>query len=123
MPTATDATLTKLEKNGVLQVLTKHKFNPLDFAWRQTTVQEFTGRGYAQSFVSTLLHVQTGYYFMFGRYIVEWSPGRKNKVEREHHVSDWAIKFSLLNDWTRNLRDEVDAPDLWAMFANEQQLA
>src|SRR5260370_17240081 len=116
----TDAALTKTQKNLVFRSVKRFKFDPSDFQWNEVISEE----GYGVIFtVSSLVHLPTQYYFTFGGYELEWSPGRKTKVERESHNHNWSKKSSRFEEWLRDLKDQVDQPDLWAIALQEKTLA
>src|SRR5712691_11893996 len=116
----TDATLTKLQKNAVFKLVSRYKFDPVDFQWKEDKHHA----GYGEYFTaSSLVHIPTAYYFTFGAFDVIRSPGRRTKVEREKHELRWEFIVSRLDEWLTDLKDEVDAPDLWAIALQHKKLA
>jgi hypothetical protein len=118
-----DVTLTKSEKNIVFGWLTSAKFLPADFEWQEHELGEDTRRGVMWSTASTLFHRPTRYYFNFGRAYCKFVPGTKSKVEIQEHASDWANRAAYFHLWLCRLREEVDAPDLWATIGQEKALS
>src|SRR5216684_4291961 len=94
-----DATLKKQEKNGVLLLLQKREFEPLEFDWSEKVVIERHRINSTAFQVSVLTHRPTGYYMCFGGSYMQWSPGRENKVERLEHLGDGSIKFTCCEMW------------------------
>jgi len=119
---ATDATLTKLQKNAVLGLIQKFQFEPTEFQWELIESEEWgsTRRIYM---ASQLVHNGTGYYITFGGIRMSYSPGASHKVESEKHEGMWSDKMVQLEQWLRRLRAEVDAPDLWASVGKEHELS
>ncbi len=72
---------------------------------------------------SRISHQPTKYYFIFGEHSVHYSPGRQQKTVFESGFHSWAAKESALREWLAELRQEVDAPDLWASIGPERELA
>jgi hypothetical protein len=124
-----DATLTKTQKNALLPLLTKHGFDPSDFAWDQFITEEsdtFAGiiSTHSTRFIaSQLLHLSTGYHFAFGGYTTICSPGETRKIAIDGHKENWQTKVAQFDTWLRSVRREVDAPDLWAAVGQERALS
>jgi hypothetical protein len=111
---ATDATLTRIEKNSVLSAIQLFQFDPAEFEWVEIKSEEWS-----QHFtVLKLVHRGTGYYITFGGLQIMYSPGDGRKVDGEIHEHVWDNKRRALNSWLQRLRDEVEAPDLWARSGN-----
>jgi hypothetical protein len=118
---ATDATLTKTEKNTVFQQIVNQKFDPLEFAWTEETTQEtpYPTSVYRKS---VLTHCPTEYYFSFGGIVYECSPGQTDEVDSRTRPSLDYQRFGLVSKWLERVRQEYDAPDLWAMALQDRQL-
>jgi len=123
MPNVVDVTLTRIERNAVFNMLTTAEFDPADFEWKDHPLAEDTPMGIMHSTASTLLHRQTGYYCKFGRYYCEFVPGTRAKVEAQAHNNNWALRERSIRLWLHRLRQEVDAPDLWASIGQEKALS
>lgn len=123
MANLTDVTLTRTQKNAVLKLLIQGEFEPADFEWTDHALNEDTPMGIVQSTASTLVHCQTGYYFNFGRIYCNFVPGTRTKVEAKAHSNDAGTRATLFGQWLRRLREEVDAPDLWATIGQEKALS
>lgn len=120
----TDATLTRTEKNLVLKHIQECRFDPADFRWIDIESKEHGGTGSIRQFsASRLIHSPTQYYFTFGGYDVEYSPGSRRKVESDRHYDNWQAKEHQLQQWLHRLKKEVEAPDLWAAVGNERALS
>jgi hypothetical protein len=121
MSSFTDVTLTRTQKNTIFKLLTEAHFDPADFEWTEHPLNEDTSMGIVQSRASTLFHRPTQYYFTFGRIYSRFVPGTKNKVEAKARTNDAPADCFRL--WLRRLRQEVDAPDLWATIGQEKALS
>src|SRR5258708_34506581 len=116
----TDAELTKTQENRGFRSVTRYKFDHSGYRWAEVISEEGQGLSYN---ASSLIHLPTQYYFTFGQYRLEWTPGRKTKIERSSGNLDWGKKFSQFEDWLHDLREEVDAPDMWAIALQHKKLA
>src|SRR5260221_1281756 len=117
----TDATVTKTQRNADLELILGAGFDATDFEWSEVNLGEsYIGSETLYS-VSCLTHRSTEYYFVFGESSVKCSPGSRSKVEREYKVNLWSVKFNTFRIWLQRLRQEVDAPDLWAEVGKERQ--
>jgi hypothetical protein len=120
--TIEDLTLKRTDRTGVLNVLQKEAFDPLDFEWESTVVSHSHLGQVSRHRVSVLRHQSTGYYFRFGRYDSIWSPGWQLKTDS----GEWTTlnkRFDQVKEWLSALKDEVDAPDLWASIGQEKVLS
>jgi hypothetical protein len=119
---ASDALLTKQEKNAVFITLQSNGFDPADFSWQEIKSREWGGLSWQDFIVSQLVHHATGYYFTFGSQVLTTCPGNLRKVEEERHNDDGKIKLSKYEAWLQRLKHEVEAPDLWATIGQEKVL-
>src|SRR5579862_8368146 len=119
---ATDATLTRTQKNAVLQVIQKVQLDPAEFSWTEIQTEEWTMQP-NQYRASKLIHHGTNYYITFGGLQMNWSPGANRKVESEAHDDLWPAKIIQLEKWLRRVKAEVDAPDLWVAVGKERELS
>jgi hypothetical protein len=117
---ATDATLTRQQKNFVLQALQEVGFDGSEFRWENSVAQEFSGTGYVNYSSSCLFHVDSNYYFRFGNYVNTFSPGANSKVEIKRHDGNWTAMFNVFDRWPKDVLEEVSAPDLWATVGRGQ---
>jgi hypothetical protein len=118
-----DVTLTKTEKNAVFNWLEAAKFDPADFEWSETQHEEATHRGSFSFKASTITHRHSGYWFGFGGIYCSFVPGLRMRNEVEEHLNDWSTKAASFHLWLHRLRQEVDAPDLWATIGQEKVLS
>jgi hypothetical protein len=117
---AIDATLTKTEKKKVFKDVVAHKLDPAEFDWTEYVVDQ-DGGSYR---MSKLGHSPSGYYCMFGRNRLSFSPGGREKVAHESYPhDDLSQRWLTVSLWLDFLREEVDAPDLWASIGQEKALA
>lgn len=70
-----------------------------------------------------LRYGNTGFYFAFpwaaDERKVVWSPGLLGN-QSMHNVAFWNEVPELIGHWLKRVREEVEAPDLWAIFAAEE---
>jgi hypothetical protein len=118
-----DFTLTRVQRNDVFGWLNRRNFDPADFEWQETESVEKLRVRTSRALISRLVHKSTGYYFDFGRLYNRFVPGMREKIAAEEHYADWGIQASTFNLWSMRLREEVDAPDLWASVGQEKVLA
>jgi hypothetical protein len=119
-----DATLTKTQKNRILEFVVKYGPPPSDFQWTEKEQEE--SLSYSTSKrpyrVSILTHRPTNYYCIFGAHSIKISPGHSAKVESFSHEDRWEKKESTCGKWLIVVKKEVEAPDLWAAIAQERIL-
>jgi hypothetical protein len=125
MKEAKDATLTKIQKNQILELITQHGPPPVEFCWTETVQDEYghiTVRPNPYR-VSVLTHRSTGYFCIFGAHSITASPGNVAKVEDFRHDDNWVKKEIACRRWLADVKREVDAPDLWATIGQEKVLS
>lgn len=125
MSRADDVTLTLAEKNAVFRWVETAGYKPVDFRWevnQQTEPGRYSPLSPQLVRASKLVHKATDYFFVFGAVLVAFSPGRQMKTQVEEHDQNWGVKQSYFLIWLERLRLEVDAPDLWAIAAAEQEM-
>ena len=120
---ATDATLTKTEKNRILKLILEYGPPPDDFEWSEKQREEYSYMSYRPYKASVLTHHPTGYYCIFGGRSVTTSPGLNKKVEEVDHENRWEKKENACGRWLIDLKLEVEAPDLWASISQEKVLS
>ena len=120
--TVHDVTLTRTQRNDVFGWLTAARFSPDEFEWTEIREREVVRRGVVLFNSSVLTHQKTGYYFRFGGIFSRFSPGLEHKSDIEEHEGDWTVKANAFQIWLHRLRQEIDAPDLWASIGQEKAL-
>jgi hypothetical protein len=119
---ATDARLTRIEKNDVIKLIERQHFSPVDFEWTTEESEENTGLSVGVYRKSILTHRPTGYYFVFGgRYLI-FAPGETQRTDEERRPDDPYLRLRFVDEWLGRLRREYDAPDLWAAVGKENVL-
>jgi hypothetical protein len=119
---ATDATLTRIEKNQILKAIHNYGPSPSDFQWTDKDQEEYYSISSFRYRVSVLTHRPTGYYCVFGAHSITTSPGLTKKVEPFSHEHRWDKKENICTKWLIVIKLEADAPDLWATIAQETSL-
>jgi len=82
MPAPIDATLKKGEKNVIRDLLNFYTFEVKSFQWTERSQWEGPKGNGIYCKVSVLTHTPTGYYIVFGRNHLKWSPGKREKCNR-----------------------------------------
>lgn len=107
--------------NEAFELLQAGGLDPKEFEWHKV---QGTPRN---SIVSELRHKETGYYFRFdysttfdqpvtGRY-AKFSPSKGGRSGSQRSTIDQPLV--MFRHWVECLKRELDAPDLWAMLAEE----
>jgi hypothetical protein len=118
-----DVRLKKTEKNAILHLIDTAGLNPLDFVWTEDESNEDDESGAVYFTISVLTHRPTGYLCRFGGIGMEISPGPDKRVEAVEHLDSWETKSRVVQVWLEELREEVAAPDLWAIIGQEKALS
>jgi hypothetical protein len=92
-------------------------------AFRGKQQEEWFGMSSWSYRVSVLTHRPTGHCCIFGAYTVTFCPGTNKKIEDFGHDDKWPKKQFLCRKWLVALKEEVDAPDLWATIGQEKSLS
>jgi hypothetical protein len=119
---AYDVTLTLAEKNAVFRWVEEVGYKPFDFRWEESIENEPLRNSIKSFRTSKLVHKATAYFFIFGGAWLVYSPGLRTKTATENHFNNWQNKHDYFTTWLRRLSLEVDAPDLWAIAAAEQEI-
>ena len=102
-----DLTLVATQQNAVSLLLKAEGFDPSDFEWEKTQVDEMRKDAYAIAFrytVSKLVHVRSRYYFQFEKYRSRYSPAHQLRtriepwprlIDRDDHLRDWLFHLRL----------------------------
>jgi hypothetical protein len=82
MKAVVDATLTKIQKNQVLQLILQYGPPPGDFQWTEKQQDEQAAMVSLWPYrVFVLTHRPTGYYCIFSAHTITTSPGLNKKVK------------------------------------------
>ncbi len=115
--------LPKTQRNDVLQIIHAAKLSAPDFEWQEKTLAPIPLVA-DEGLVSVLVHMPTGYFFLFdarNRHMVEFSPGVETPSDGGSPGA-WAGVLQYVGRWAARLKQEVDAPDLWAEIGKERAL-
>jgi hypothetical protein len=122
MKEATDATLTKTERNCILGLVNESGPPANEFVWSTGERHGYLDGSGSFYTVSILTHRPTGYYCIFGGENVTICPGVITKVEDIDHEDKWSTREKVCAMWLGIVRQEAEAPDLWASIAQETAL-
>jgi hypothetical protein len=117
---ATDATLTKLQRNAVLKWVVEEEGGPEEFDWSEIEELETTQYSNNTYRVSVLTHNATGFYVVFGQHYLTISPGPTRKVEEVNLYQNWGARERTVRTWSQRVKAEHEAPDLWAMALQDR---
>lgn len=116
--------LAQTQRNDVLEILTHHGLNPSDFQWREAPVDPVPGY-FDAAHVSEIAHRSTEYQFRFdlrgnNDHMCHFSPG-PNAPEEFRPCDNWHTMLVWVKQWALRLKQELDAPDLWAPYLVEDR--
>ena len=119
-----DIRLLKTAQNDVLDRVKASGITPTQFVWETVVTQEW-GAGYQYSYTaSKLVHEPSGFYYQFGSYSDEFSPGHLQRVEHKKvGKDDWFGRLQVVTYWLNELKEQLDAPDLWAELLEVRRLS
>src|ERR1700691_2213770 len=120
---ATDATLTKIEMNRILKVVAEHGPPASEFLWSERRQEEWVDVASCSYRVSILTHRPTGFYLILGAHGITMSPGLNKKVVGYRHDDSFEKKEDLCAKWLILVKEEAEAPDLWASIIDEKSLS
>ena len=118
-----DLFLLQSQKNEVLDLINKSNLPAFNFAWDEVATARVK-----RTNVSIIRYVGTDFYFQFDVYRVEphvnnhyaiFSPGDNKRVQ-ETYTGEWGAQCGAVVEWLINLRNEINAPDLWAAIERQQ---
>ncbi|MBT0651903.1 hypothetical protein [Geomobilimonas luticola] len=113
--------LLKSQRNEVFLLIQGADLEPAAFQWE--TVNSLHE---SRLSVPRLVYVPSGDYFHFdlvkGKHWCQYSPGEDVLVESQYPGS-WDYQLSYFsNNWLRNLKRELETPDMWTAIAGESAL-
>jgi hypothetical protein len=117
------------EKNAVFEAVDRAGLDARAFEWRVLeSYMEPSQFGANYSEASQLHHCASGYFYTFGQYIDQFSPGPTDRIESAslYEYSDsnkWRNRWSALTTWLERLKEELEAPDLWQEMLKERSLS
>jgi hypothetical protein len=116
-----DAILRRTQRNEVLEVVVAAGLDPSTFYWDQRSYVDLT-LGTAE----LLIHRETGCFYEFLLWNGETHYGRMSpapdKLQGEAHPGDWKGQIEYVRRWAQNLRDDIEAPDLWTSVTSWETL-
>jgi hypothetical protein len=117
-----DSRLLKTETNLIFKWVEQSGLDPSEFDWFDEDLEASGEYGFGSK-VSTLLHRPTGFYYTFGLYRDEYSPGHFERTGRVHlGERKWQFREVHFRQWLSNVRQEHEAPDLWQEILNQRRL-
>ncbi len=113
----------KSQANQVLEIIKKFGLIPAEFKWFEKT----TKLNSTKDVVSSLVHLPTGYYFLFeydrdGKHWSEYSPGGSVAVVTLKYTASWGVQLGNVIDWAQSLKREVESPNLWDAISQERRI-
>jgi len=112
----------KTQANEVFNSIKDLDIDPSEFEWQEIESNTPDGEYFD---VSKLVHVPTGYYFIFDydyeSHYGTRSPGGGRAVE-SRETEHWYKQLEYAKTWLRSLKKQIDAPDLWTTIIKEKDL-
>ncbi len=111
-------TLTKIQRNQVLEILLKAGLEPTHFSWNEVRSE------FEIKIVSKLKHRNDKHYFKFdyssdyGHYGI-YSPGAQI-LNVSCSPGDWEDQLNNVQQWAKILKKELESPDLWKELEKHQ---
>lgn len=122
----TEHKLLTSQKNQVFEIIERADLNPADFDWSKIKCHRcINDEEVICLFSKLVLKSHPQYFFLFEMYedghCYTCSPG--NELFEEEECPDiWEEQLVAVELWVSNLKDEIDAPDLWSDL-NKYQIA
>ena len=120
--------LTQTRRNTVLGAIGQAGLDAVDFVWDiEPSEATVVGLGGEPVTVDVLEHRPTEYWFKFDVDATRaslWAifiPGRDGVLRREH-AGTWDYVRAYIQEWLLHVREEHDAPDLWAALGQQREL-
>jgi hypothetical protein len=117
-----DIRLLKTAQNNVLDSVRASGIAPTQFVWETVVIQEWAGGYQCRYTTSKFVHVPSGFYYQFGAYNDTFSPGHLQRVQYEK-VVHWQSRLQVVIYWLNELKEQLDAPDLWVELLQVRQLS
>jgi hypothetical protein len=120
--------VTPTRKNAILQHIQAAGLDARDFVWSEEPSEiTHVGLGRDAYTVDVLVHQPTGYWFGFdvddesGSTWAIFLPGRDGIKHRER-AGSWDYVFVYVQQWIAFVKQEHEAPDLWADLRRQREL-
>ena len=110
--------LSKVQQNAIFDIAVKAGLNPADFAWTSEN-QQYRG------LTDIITHRPTGARLDFSynddKTWIQWWP-KFHDGKTSYFEQRWALILATVHRWMAAVKQNHDAPDLWAEAAKERQL-
>ena len=115
-----DNRLLTSEKDRVFGRVTASGMNAAEFAWEEKDYSDYNDY---KEILSALRHLTSRFYFDFRGDSIEHSPGTNQRIETVFLRDDpgFPSKIHHLDQWLKNLKRELNAPDYWGKLLKERQ--
>jgi hypothetical protein len=119
--------VSQTRKNAILHHVQEAGLDAHDFVWSEEPSEITHVRLGRDPFtVEVLVHQPTGYWFCFdvdvsGSPWAIYLPGRDGTKQREH-AGSWDYVFVYVQQWIAFVKQEHEAPDLWAELKRQHEL-
>jgi hypothetical protein len=115
-----DHLLLNSQRNQVFAALQEAGLDPASFRWERVGSIQTAGL-----YVPRLVHVPSASWFQFdllrAGHWCRYSPGADKHVE-EQYPGGWPHQIDYVRQWVRNLKREIETPDLWSAISGEAAL-
>jgi hypothetical protein len=114
--------LLKSQLNEVFEAIKEAGMSPSEFRFTEPEDEhDDQGERFTPDHYPRLLHLPSKYWFRFGDNFASYTPGSES-IEQTDDNLIWVGKRAAIRMWLGNLKREIDAPDLWASFSQEDEL-
>jgi hypothetical protein len=119
--------VSQTRKNAILHHIQEAGLDPHDFVWSEEPSEiTHAALGREPFTVEVLVHQPTGYWFGFdvdadGSPWAIYLPGRDGMKQRER-AGSWDYVFVYVEQWIAFVKQEHEAPDLWAELWRQREL-
>lgn len=119
--------LLKTQKNDVIETIVGCGLDPSEFRLEEVELQDDGAGIYGQSagIVSKYVHIPTGHYCLFDmreHFHMTFTPGH-NRPRFHASVETWEVIRRSIIVWLSLLKEQYEAPDLWAEYVGAKKLA
>jgi hypothetical protein len=104
--------LRKVRRNQILKAIVSASLNPSEFEFKNSDTEALLKHRWSKSYF--VISGNAGHYV--GRYVVG------DGIDWPYEVYSWEAVMSRFSPWVKEVRDDLDTPDLWAELQRDAQL-
>jgi len=115
----TDVRLVPTELNAIFGVIATANIPSTNFEWKEFDGTEQVGHRQTTSYRGSELACRNSdFFYRSGIAIDRFSPGEKTRIGYspvgQFGASKWQVRLTTVAEWAHRLKEELEAPDLWA---------